>query len=67
MTIGSVPPNDNYACIRDVVFRNINFDMPIKAIYVKTNPGHGYGEISNILYENIYISFPLWWAIYIGP
>jgi hypothetical protein len=51
MTIGSVPPNSNYACVRNVVFRNITMILPIKAIYVKTNPGeNGYGEITNILY-----------------
>lgn len=41
---------------------------PIKAIYVKTNPGDkGNGVIANILYENINISYPIWWGIYIGP
>ena len=48
--------------------RNIDFDYPFKAIYIKTNPGEeGAGEISNILYENITIKRPIWWAIYIGP
>ena len=67
MTIGSVPPSPNYSCIRDVTFRNINFEAPFKAIYVKTNPGHGSGEISNILYENLKIRMPIWFGIYIGP
>ena len=67
MTIGSVPPNDKHACVKDVIFRNIEFEMPFKAIYVKSNPGHGSGEITNILYENIKMRDPLWWAIYIGP
>ena len=67
MTIGSVPPNANHACIKDVIFRNIEFEAPFKAIYVKTNPGHGSGEITNILYENIKIRMPIWWTIYIGP
>ena len=68
MTIGSVPPNDNYACIRNVTFRNIVQHFPLKAIYVKTNPGtHGSGCIENILYENFTINDPVWWAIYIGP
>jgi len=39
----------------------------MKAIYVKTNPGNGTGEIKDILYENIKIHFPVWWNIYIGP
>ncbi len=68
MTIGSVPPNINTACIRDVTFRNISFDTPIKAVYIKTNPGNqGDGFIENILYENLKIDTPIWWGIYIGP
>lgn len=68
MTIGSVPPSDNYACVRNVTFQKVNFEYPLKAIYVKTNPGdHGNGEITNILYEDIKIHFPVWWNIYIGP
>jgi hypothetical protein len=68
MTIGSVPPNKNYACIANVTFRNIDFHYPFKAIYIKSNPGtNGYGIIENILYENITIKTPIWWAIYIGP
>jgi polygalacturonase len=67
MTIGTVPSNLWHTCIRNVTFRNIKFDKPFKAVYVKTNPGLGTGEISNILYENIDISMPIWWAIYIGP
>lgn len=68
MTIGSVPPNENYNCVRNVLFTNINFTYPFKAIYVKTNPGtNGYGLIENIVYENINIYRALWFAIYIGP
>lgn len=68
MTIGSVPPNVQHHCIRNVTFRNINFWFPIKAVYVKSNPGHnGDGIIENILYENLWIFEPIWWNIYIGP
>lgn len=68
MSIGSVSPNPNHHCVRRIKFRNIEFNYPIKAIYVKTNPGEdGTGEISDILYENIKIYQPLWYAIYIGP
>eukprot|EP00347_Sterkiella_histriomuscorum_P020779 403336490 len=68
MTIGSVPPNTQHHCIRNVTFRNINFWFPIKAVYIKSNPGHnGDGIIENILYENIWIFEPIWWNIYIGP
>jgi len=73
MTIGSVIPNLDYNCVRNVQFLNMKFYHPLKAIYVKTNPGPADwaagsgGEISNILYDNIEIFNPLWWAIYIGP
>jgi len=72
MTIGSVPPNKDHNCVKNVTFRDINFDYPLKAIYIKSNPGHGpdvveSAEITNILYENIKINFPVWWNIYIGP
>ena len=39
----------------------------MKAIYIKTNPGTGTGEITDILYENIKIHNPIWYGIYIGP
>jgi polygalacturonase len=67
MSIGSVPPNLNYACVRNITIRNIKFQDPIKAIYIKPNPGeNGYGLISDITYENITINNALWWAIFIG-
>lgn len=71
MSIGSVYPNKNHACVKNVTFRNINFEYPLKAIYIKSSPGTPgepeTGEITNILYENIKIHFPVWFAIYIGP
>lgn len=68
MTIGSVPPNVNHACVKNVIFRNIRFHKPLKGIYVKPNPGNnGDGIIQNITYENINMTTPIWWGIYIGP
>jgi len=67
MSIGSVPPRDTFACVRNVHFRNIVQDYPIKGIYLKTNPGTGSGIIENIKYENFVMNTPIWWAIYIGP
>jgi len=68
MSIGSVTPDLNVNCIRNVTFRNISFIDPLKAIYIKTNPGdNGYAIISQITYENIEIYNALWWAIFIGP
>ena len=76
MSVGSVPPNEDTNCIQNVVFRNIVFQSPLKAIYIKTNSGdNGDGRIYNITYENIYMYqdpelFPehaFLWPIYIGP
>lgn len=68
MSVGSVPPNSGCNCIRNITFRNVEFIKPLKAIYVKTNPGdEGTGLVENILYYNITMDRPLWWAIYIGP
>ena len=67
MSIGSIAPSTKHACVSDWTVRNVSFKYPFKAIYIKTNPGEGTGEINNILYENITIDTPIWWGIYIGP
>ena len=74
MTIGSVIPGDDYACIRNVTFTNHTFYHPFKAIYVKNNPGvtksmlpGSGGEATDIHYKDIVVHKPIWWAIYIGP
>ena len=65
---GSVPPNINVKCVQNVTFRNIQFEKPLKAIYIKPNPGSkGFGIIKDIVYENITIHNTLWWAVFIGP
>ena len=68
MSIGSVGPSTQISCVRNVTFRDITFQAPIKAIYIKTDPGtDGSGIIENITYENCVVHDPVWWAIYIGP
>jgi polygalacturonase len=68
LSIGSVPPNNNFNCVRNITFRNVEMFEPIKSIYIKTNPGdEGSGVIENILYENITSNNAIWWNIYIGP
>jgi polygalacturonase len=68
LSIGSVPPNINDHCVRNITFQNVEMETPIKAIYVKTNPGtSGDGEISNINYVNITAKGSLWYPIWIGP
>ena len=68
MSIGSVPPDDNVNCIRNVVFNRITFKAPLKAIYIKTNPGNsGSGIIDSITYQNIQAHGSVWYPIWIGP
>jgi hypothetical protein len=74
MSIGSVNPTDDYNCVRNITYTNIDFHHPIKSIYIKTNPGEttsmlpgSGGIVTDVLYENITIYNPIWWNIYIGP
>jgi hypothetical protein len=64
MTIGSVPPHDDgpYGnCIQNITFENIVMHHPIKAIYIKSNPGDkGKGLVNLITYRNLTGHFPLW-------
>lgn len=68
MTIGSISPSTSHNCIRNVTFRNVHMTKPWKGIYVKSNPGDvGSAIVSNIVYDNLTMIEPRWWAIYIGP
>eukprot|EP00943_MAST-04B_sp_MAST-4B-sp1_P000784 g784.t1 len=71
LSIGSVPPHENYMhCVRNISFRRINMPKTGKGIYVKSNPTCGINKtaiIENILYEDMNITYPRWWAIWIGP
>lgn len=68
LTIGSVPPNDDVNCVQNIVFENIQFVYPIKALYIKSNPGdHGSGIIDSITYRNIHAKWSLWYPLWIGP
>lgn len=43
-------------------------EKPFKGIYLKSNPGDsGSGIIEDILYQNITMNKPIWWALYLGP
>ena len=54
--------------MRNVTFRNISLWRPLKAIYIKSNPGdQGTGLVENIVYEDIFIQQALWWTVWIGP
>ena len=68
MSLGSIGPSGDCACIRNITFRNVKMIRPFKGIYVKTNPGNsGSGIVTDILYKNFTMYQPIWWAIYIGP
>ena len=45
MSIGSVPPNSQVNCVRNVLFDNVNFHHPFKAIY------------SSFLFFNLFLIF----------
>eukprot|EP00947_MAST-08B_sp_MAST-8B-sp1_P001397 g1397.t1 len=71
-SIGSVPPHTNHNCVRNVTFRNITMPGTGKGVYVKSNPscaadGSKTSEITDITYEDITITRPKWWAVWIGP
>ena len=68
MSIGSISPGLRRDCIKDMTFRRVNFDHPLKAIYIKTNPGdEGSALVQNITFTDITMKNPVWWGIYIGP
>jgi len=74
-SIGSVPPAaPTPNCVRNVTFRNISMPRTGKGVYVKSNPTCGdfgkgvkHGVIQDILYEDVAITKPSWWAVWIGP
>jgi hypothetical protein len=75
-SIGSVPadtvkPGDTPNCVRNITFRNISMPETGKGVYIKSNPSckrpNASAIIKDILYEDIQIIKPRWWAIWIGP
>jgi polygalacturonase len=67
LAIGSVPPNADNNCVRGVTFRNITMYRPLKALYIKSNPGtSGIGTIEDIFFEDIFVEQALWWTVWIG-
>jgi hypothetical protein len=67
-----VPPGDTKRCVRNITFKDVHAEYPIKMIYIKTghssNSSSSYSAIiENIVYENISASFSLLAPIYIGP
>ena len=69
-SIGSVPPNEYRHCVNNITFLDIDMPETGKGIYIKSNPHCGVSktcQLSNILYQNITITNPSWWAIWVGP
>mmetsp|Transcript_9630 Transcript_9630/g.21401 ORF Transcript_9630/g.21401 Transcript_9630/m.21401 type:complete len:467 (-) Transcript_9630:61-1461(-) len=70
LTIGAVLPTLFHNCIRNVTFRKAYMFHTFKGIYMKSQNSpepQASGEISNILYEDIYMERPTQVAIWIGP
>ena len=42
MSIGSVYSDYDNECVRDITFMDVDFEYPLKAVYVKTNPCAAY-------------------------
>lgn len=68
LSIGSVPPNTDINCVRNIIFKDTYMYRPFKALYIKSNPGtRGTGIVEDITYENILIDQALWWTVWVGP
>ena len=70
LSMGSVPPDEGNNCISGVLVRNVTFESPMKAVYVKPNPQKpdslARGEISNVTYQDMLVNEPLWWPVWFG-
>ena len=73
LTVGSIEPTLNHACIKNVTFRNAFMFHSYKGIYIKSAnrdvppPASYTAEITNILYENITMDAPEQVPIWLGP
>lgn len=70
LSIGSVSSSEQN-CVRNVLFRDIHANQPLKLIYIKTGSINGATQaqalIENITYSNIIATNSLMYPIYIGP
>ncbi len=62
VTIGSI----GASTVKNITFRDINMRNTYKGIYIKFRAVDE-GLIEDVLYENVYMSKPSQWAIWIGP
>jgi hypothetical protein len=63
LSIGSISSNT----VRNVTFRNVQMHHTNKGVYIKFNAHGTAGVIEDITYENIHITDPGSWPIWIGP
>jgi hypothetical protein len=65
-SVGSVGPIKSHNCVDHITFRNITMPGTAKGIYIKSNGAsciNQSSQITNILYENVDIIEPYWWAM----
>jgi polygalacturonase len=72
LTVGSIKPTPDHACIKNVTFRNAYMHHTFKGIYMKSASStitdqEISAEITDILYENITMDTPEQVPIWIGP
>jgi len=72
LTIGSIKPTPNHACIKNITFLNAHMHHTFKGIYIKSASSsitdeEISAEITDILYENITMDKPEQVPIWIGP
>ena len=73
VSMGSVPPDamPGCNCIDGVHAARLDFESPLKAVYIKPNPakrdpGGDCGRIANVVYEDVTVRNALWWAVWVG-
>ena len=70
LTVGAIHPTKAHNCIRNVTFRHGYMHHTFKGIYIKSGNSfdpEASGEITNILFENIFMDAPEQVPIWIGP
>ncbi|GMH78956.1 hypothetical protein TrST_g4445 [Triparma strigata] len=70
LTIGSIKPTSNHACIKNITFRNAYMSNTFKGVYMKSaasDDPDATAEVTDILYENITMDKPEQVPIWIGP
>lgn len=53
LTVGSIGPHVDHNCVRNITFRNVEMPRTFKGIYMKSRPGTGTAEITDVFYQNI--------------